>query len=71
MSAIREAVYECTYASPHGRFTGHVRAWDAREAVELFARELRDEGVRERGSISVRAPGERRVRRTRYPGPAQ
>ncbi len=51
----REALFECTYASAVRRRSALIRAWDAREAVELFASELREEGVAERGKISVRA----------------
>ena len=40
---IREAVYECTYASARELRTARVRAWDAIEAGELFAQELRGE----------------------------
>lgn len=55
----REVVFECTYASPAQRLTAYVRAWSAHEAVELFADELRADGIADRGgSISVRARGE-------------
>lgn len=36
----RESVYVCTYARGDGDLVAHVRAWDDREAAELFAREL-------------------------------
>ena len=36
----RESVYVCTYAGGDGDLVAHVRAWDDREAAELFAREL-------------------------------
>jgi hypothetical protein len=68
MSTSREGVYECTFASGGRQRTAHVRAWDAREATELFADELRADGVEEPGSISVRVRGARRTRRTVYPG---
>lgn len=57
MNAIREVVYECWYASSAQQRTAHVRAWDLREAVELFAQELRLEGVAEDGRICARAFG--------------
>jgi hypothetical protein len=61
--ALREAVYACTYASARERRTARVRAWDAREAGELFAQELRGEGVAAPGSIHVRGRGEKLYRR--------
>lgn len=66
MSVTREAVFECTYASSAQLRTAYVRAWDAEEAVELFAQELRVDGVEERGDISVRARTERRLRTSVY-----
>jgi hypothetical protein len=54
MSETREVVFECTYASSAELRRAYVRAWDAEEAAELFAQELRVEGVEERGDISVR-----------------
>ncbi len=54
----REALFECTYASAAEHRTAVIRAWDAREAAELFAEELREDGVAERGKISVRARGD-------------
>jgi uncharacterized protein (DUF2345 family) len=66
MSLAREAVFECTYASPDQVRTGYVRAWDAEEAVELFAEELRMDGVEERGDISVRARKDGPARESAY-----
>ncbi len=66
MNAIREGVFECTYSSSARLRTAHVRAWDAGEAVELFAHELRGDGVTESGTISVRAASDRRPRRSVY-----
>jgi hypothetical protein len=60
---IREAVFECTYASARELRTARVRAWDAIEAGELFAQELRGEGVAAPGSIHVRGRGEKLYRR--------
>jgi hypothetical protein len=69
MNAIKEALYECTYASAQGLRTAHFMAWDSREAVEMFAHELQAEGVAERGIIQVRARGDRQVqvRNADYP----
>jgi hypothetical protein len=53
---IREAVFECTYASGEVRRVAYVRAWDEAEAVERFTDELREEGVPGGGKISVRSP---------------
>lgn len=66
MNATREAVYECTYASATRLRTAHVRAWDVREAFELFDHELRSDGVAEPGSIRVRDRGARRLRKAVY-----
>jgi hypothetical protein len=66
MNATREAVFECTYASAARLRTAYVRAWDAREASELFALELRGDGVAERGNISVRTRKDLRPRRSVY-----
>lgn len=66
MKPSREGVYECTYASSAVVRTAHVRAWDAREALELFADELRGDGVVESGEIRVEAKGGRAARTKRY-----
>lgn len=62
----REALFECTYASAAQRRTVVIRAWDAREAVELFAKELREDGIADRGEISVRARGDDAASRSSY-----
>lgn len=36
----RESVYVCSYRAGDDEIVAHVRAWDDREAAELFAREL-------------------------------
>jgi hypothetical protein len=36
----RESVFACTYAAGNGEHVAHVRAWNRREAAELFAREI-------------------------------
>jgi hypothetical protein len=66
MSVTREGVFECTYASSAQLRTAYVRAWDVEEAIELFAQELRVDGVEERGDISVRARTDRQPRRSVY-----
>ena len=39
----RESVYVCTYAQGSEKVVGRVRAWDGREAAQLFAVELEAE----------------------------
>jgi hypothetical protein len=39
-----ESVYLCTYSQGNERVTGRVRAWDGRDAAQLFAAELEAEG---------------------------
>jgi hypothetical protein len=39
----RESIYVCTYAQGTDRIVGRVRAWDGREAAQLFAAELQAE----------------------------
>jgi len=53
MNVQRELFYRCTFTSPGSRVVGHVRAWDADEAAQLFQAELRTDGVDERGTIEV------------------
>jgi hypothetical protein len=40
----RESIYLCTYSQGRERVVGRVRAWDQREAAQLFAAELEAEG---------------------------
>ncbi|ACG75448.1 hypothetical protein AnaeK_4245 [Anaeromyxobacter sp. K] len=58
MNAHRESFYRCTIASPEGRRVAHVRAWDAREAEELFRAELRADGLDAAGPVEVAALGD-------------
>lgn len=51
----RETFFRCTFSSARSRRVGHVRAWDPRDAVQLFRAELRTDGVEERGTIEVAA----------------
>lgn len=67
MNANREAVFECKYASVAEQRTAHVRAWNLREAIELFAAELHGDGVEERGLITARPLGATDVSQTAYP----
>jgi hypothetical protein len=40
----RESVYVCTYTAGEDEHVAHVRAWDGREAAELFACEIELDG---------------------------
>jgi hypothetical protein len=40
----RESVYVCTYTAGEDEHVAHVRAWDDREAAELFACEIELDG---------------------------
>lgn len=54
----RESIYVCTYAQGSERIVGRVRAWDGREAAQLFAAELRAEDASRRVAardVTVRA----------------
>jgi hypothetical protein len=53
----RESVFVCTYAQGGDRVVGRVRAWDHREAAQLFALELQSEDALPVGphDVTVRA----------------
>jgi hypothetical protein len=53
MHDIRESFFQCQFDSASRRRIAHVRAWDAKEAVQLFVAELRGDGVEEEGEIVV------------------
>ncbi len=72
----RESIYLCTYTQGTERVVGRVRAWDQREAAQLFAVELEAEGDGRRvASNEVQAtktpPPRRLVRRRRASGDAR
>jgi hypothetical protein len=58
----RESVYICTYTQGAERVVGHVRAWDVREAAQLFAVELEAEN-------DGRRIGPRHIQATKTPPP--
>ncbi len=61
MHDIRESLFECQFDSASRRWVAHVRAWDAKEAAQLFELELRGDGVDEEGEVVVSpARGDRR-----------
>jgi hypothetical protein len=63
----RESVYLCTLVAGDEEQEAHVRAWDAREAAELFAREVElDSG----SSVAVEEIQVRLVLRTGGGGPS-
>ncbi len=62
----RESFYRCIFTSPRSRRVAHVRAWDAREAVQLFRTELETDGVEERGTIQVLPLDESSEQRAAY-----
>ncbi|HUL60013.1 MAG TPA: hypothetical protein VLU43_12085 [Anaeromyxobacteraceae bacterium] len=49
---IRESVYLCSCRSGSTMREAYVRAWDEREAADVFVRELKDDGVR--GAVDIR-----------------
>jgi hypothetical protein len=53
MHDIRESYFQCQFDSASGHRVGHVRAWDAKEALQLFVVELRADGVEEAGDVVV------------------
>lgn len=58
MAEPRERFFRCTVSSEGTCRTGHVRAWDAEEAAQLFRAELEADGIDARGRIEVRASDE-------------
>ncbi len=53
MHDIRESSFQCRFESPARRRFAHVRAWDAKEAAQLFEADLRADGVEEDGEVLV------------------
>ena len=65
MHDIRESSFECQFDSVSRRRVARIRAWDAKEALELFEAELRLDGVEEAGEVvvaPVRGGGRARAR---------
>ena len=54
MSTPREKIYRCALVTSSRHLTGHVRAWNEREAVQLFREELAISGVTARGRVLVK-----------------
>jgi hypothetical protein len=55
----RESIFVCRFTSSHDHRTAHVRAWNEREAEELFREELTGDDVHEPGTIEVIGAGGR------------
>ncbi len=63
---MRESFFTCRFTSPARSRTAHIRAWDEKEAAQLFGLELsQDEEGREPGLIEV-FRAKRRILETRY-----
>jgi hypothetical protein len=50
----RENFYECVFAPERNEYRFLVRAWNAKEAEEHFRSSLRENGVREAGTLLIR-----------------
>lgn len=57
--SVRESIFFCRFTSPRGSRTARVRAWDEREAAEVFQDELVEEDLRESGTIEIVGPAGR------------
>jgi hypothetical protein len=53
MHDVHESSFECRFESASRRRVAHVRAWDAKEALQLFEAELRADGIDEPGEFAV------------------
>jgi hypothetical protein len=61
MTSRREQVFHCEFEATTVHVSGHVRAWDSPEALELFAAELQGDGVRVPGTMAVTPIGQARA----------
>jgi hypothetical protein len=52
--ASRESVFECIFNPDGNEYRFHVRAWNAKEAEEHIRASLRDNGVRDSGTLLIR-----------------
>jgi hypothetical protein len=68
---MRESIFHCLFKSPGETRTALVRAWDDREAVEVFREELVEEDLHESGTIEiVGSEGQARITAPFQPVPA-
>ena len=56
---VRESIFVCRFTSPGQSRTARVRAWDEREAVEVFREELVEDDLHESGTIEIVGSGGR------------
>jgi hypothetical protein len=52
--ASRESFFECIFNPDRNEYRFHVRAWNAKEAEEHIRASLRDNGVRDSGTLLIR-----------------
>ncbi len=64
--SVRESIFMCRFTSPGRSRTEWVRAWDEREAVQVFRDELAEEDVYESGTIEIVGPGRRQPLRAPF-----
>lgn len=66
MSSHRERSFECVFAQDRNEYRFHMRAWNAKEAEEYLRASLRDNGVMEAGTLSIRDRKGAEVLRSEY-----
>ena len=64
--ASREQFFECIFSPDGNEYRFHVRAWNAQEAEEQIKNSLRDNGVRENGTLLIRDPKGTEILRSGY-----
>ena len=53
MSIKRERFFTCSFSSARREVNGHVRAWSASDATDVFLREISEGGTVEDGTVDV------------------
>ena len=53
-TSTREDFFECVFAPDRNEYRFHVRAWSAEQAEVHFRASLRENGVREPGTLLIR-----------------
>jgi len=69
--ASRESFFECIFNPDGNEYRFHVRAWNAREAEEHIKASLRENGVRDSGTLLIRDRKGAEVLRSGYAFEAQ
>jgi hypothetical protein len=69
--ATRENFFECIFNPDGNEYRFHVRAWNAQEAEEHIKVSLRDNGVRDSGTLLIRDLKGAEIRRSAYAFDAQ